>query len=102
MATTKKTQVSPIYGLHDLKERGGFWVPNEFVDLYADLIGSKGIHLYILLVRSCTLKDYPSVAFLAEKVRLTQPRVRALLDLLFRYEILNAHDMDAILTQEDV
>ena len=89
-------QQKPIVTLRDLKEEGGCWIPNSFIDNFASLLGSKGVDLYLRLCRAITLHQYPSVESLSEMCRMSKPKVSALLELMLRYEILNVHDIAAI------
>lgn len=83
-------------GAIDGKDEGGFWVPNEVIDLYARHIGVRGIGLYCILCRAVTRSCYPSYGQLARFCRITPSYVRVLVDRLRVCGLLNNHDAAAI------
>ena len=79
-----------------LKEHGGFWLPNEAIDLHARHLGSRGVHLYAVLARSCTATRYPSVGELAGMLACSSRTIRMLLARLRECNLLNDFDLQSI------
>lgn len=82
--------------LRQLKEDGGFWLPNSFVDCHAQLLKARGVYLYVLLARSVTRSHYPSADDLAALAKMSRSQVDSLLGFMVRSELLNTSDLKAI------
>lgn len=98
--TTYKKEVLPAVTkpkrsgvLQKLKEDGGFWVPNSFIDLHARELGPRAVYIYCILARAVTTKFYPSVKELSYLCRISKPMVVDLLLELKRRKILNRFDL---------
>lgn len=82
--------------IRDGKEPGGFWVPNDFIDVHAPIFGARGVHLYCYLVRMCTPKYYPTVSQLVAATGLSSYFIKKTLLLFLECSILNSFDMEKI------
>lgn len=87
-----------------LREDGGFWLPNELIDLHARHLGSRGLYVYCVLARTASHKHYPTVRDLASLTEISPRTVRGLLRRLHEYGLLNDHDLANIAgsTDDDV
>lgn len=76
-----------------IKESGGFWIPNSFVDLHAQALKPRGVFLYVLLCRATTQTQYPDTADLAELAGISEARVDAILEQLYTRGLLTDTDL---------
>ena len=84
-----------------LKEDHGFWIPNDFVDLFADELGPRGVYMYLVIARAVTRTLFPSVYDLAYRVKASIGDVRKALAKMLRLGLLNNSDMERIRGYEE-
>jgi len=82
--------------LQQLKDGSGFWLPNDLVDLHAEVLGPFGVFLYVILARAITPSFYPSVKELAFQSRMPAREVRKKLLQLASLELLNDNDLERL------
>lgn len=84
-----------------LKEDHGFWLPNDFVDLYADELGPRGVYIYCVIARAATPTLYPSVSDLSYRAKASLGDVRKALAKMRRLNLLNDFDLQRIRGYEE-
>lgn len=91
---TPKTPKPKIAGvLARLKEEGGFWIPNEFIDVHAREMGPRAVFVYCILARSITTKFYPSVKELSFLTRISKTMIVEILLDLKKRKLLTIYDL---------
>lgn len=80
----------------ELKETGGFWVPNACIDLLLPRLKAVGLAVYCALARCNTTREYPDVEGLAEICLTTRNKVENILDALLELGLLSYHDVVAV------
>jgi hypothetical protein len=82
--------------VRQLKDGSGFWLPNSLVDSHDGRVGARAFLLYCRLLRSTTLRHYPSLQDLVKPTRMSRKTAVLAIRRLAAAGLLNAHDLDAI------
>ncbi len=79
--------------LTQLKDKGGFWVPNDLLDHAPKKLKGTGLWIYLTLASRATLDDYPNVDQLIDLCQTTRNKVENVLDTLTDLGYLNLADL---------
>jgi len=82
--------------LRELRDGGGFWLPNSVIDLHLPRIKSRGLAVYCCIARSMTRQHYPGVVDLACQLRISERKVEEVIARLREDGLLNDSDLEAI------
>ncbi len=77
-----------------------FVLPNTLVDDLMEVLGTRGVALYVCLARCTSLLDYPSKVELSGKLKISTKKVEELLKKLRGLKLLNDKDLEVILGKE--
>lgn len=78
--------------IRDRRDKGWFWMDNEYLNGYAKYFGPIGSAIYISLCRHAHIKDqvaYPSQKTIAEELGIVERTVRHHLKKLEEYRIIS-------------
>ena len=96
MSDNRSPDIHRLGILQQLKEDGGFWLPNDLIDLHAEELGPRPLFLYLLLARCITQKFYPSLREIVYISKYERLEVVSTLMQLVERKLLNSSDIQRI------
>lgn len=81
-----------IFSGRDKRERGWFWLDNEYLNGYAKYFGPVGTAIYVALCRHSdnkTQKCFPAIITLAEELGTTENTIKKYIKLFEKYKIVS-------------